>query len=208
MDRFSPSPPTSWNDSAANALLMFLPGGHGQYVCEPFPLSHYFPMLRHDSDLVGRLGRLRASVDRLIEVQFGDDGNTRASGVSSDEIVQCWRQIGFYGREFGVMACPGSPLDFGSVAEEVHRTLVRKQTDYGHENIRRFGRIGLIVRIQDKVARLENLVAKGATDGPRNESIFDNVVDVMGYSAIGLMWEANTFLLPLKGDAQLEVLPL
>lgn len=81
----------------------------------------------------------------------------------------------------------------------VHETLVRKQTDYGHDNIARFGSRGLLVRMHDKVARLENIVARG-TD-PKNESLFDNFMDVVGYSAIGCMWEADEFLLPLA-DAE------
>jgi hypothetical protein len=81
----------------------------------------------------------------------------------------------------------------------VHRVLVKKQMDYGHNNIKRFGRIGLIVRMQDKVARLENLMSKYDDDAtPQNESILDNVIDVMGYSAIGIMWEREQFLLPLE----------
>jgi hypothetical protein len=80
----------------------------------------------------------------------------------------------------------------------VHATLVRKQRDYGHENIRRFGRQGLMVRMHDKVARLENLLS--SSDGgvkPNNESIEDNIMDVIGYAAIGMMWESRLFLLPL-----------
>lgn len=80
----------------------------------------------------------------------------------------------------------------------VHATLVRKQRDYGHENIRRFGRQGLMVRMHDKVARLENLLS--SVDGgvkPNNESIEDNIMDVIGYAAIGMMWESRLFLLPL-----------
>jgi hypothetical protein len=78
----------------------------------------------------------------------------------------------------------------------VHRTLVRKQRDYGHTNISRFGRQGLLVRSHDKVARLENLTASGAD--PENEPIGDTVVDIIGYSAIGVMWERHQFLLPLR----------
>jgi hypothetical protein len=79
---------------------------------------------------------------------------------------------------------------------EVHETLCRKQHDYGHENIQRFGRAGLMVRVHDKVARLENLIGNNAK--PNNESIQDNVMDVIGYSAIGIMWESGTFLLELE----------
>lgn len=80
--------------------------------------------------------------------------------------------------------------------DEIHRTLVRKQRDYGPENIRRFGRQGLMVRLHDKVARLENLDGDGRQ--PENESIRDTFMDIVGYCAIGMMWERNEFLLPLK----------
>lgn len=77
----------------------------------------------------------------------------------------------------------------------VHTTLVRKQRDYGTENIARFGRQGIMVRVHDKVARLENLTQSGKE--PSNESIQDTVLDIIGYSAIGIMWENHQFLLPL-----------
>lgn len=80
--------------------------------------------------------------------------------------------------------------------DEVHRTLVRKQRDYGPENIRRFGRKGLMIRLHDKVARLENL--DGGGRGPENESVIDTFLDIVGYCAIGIMWERNEFLLPLE----------
>ena len=79
---------------------------------------------------------------------------------------------------------------------EVHATLVRKQRDYGPENIRRFGRKGLMIRLHDKVARLENL--DGGGRGPENESVIDTFMDIVGYCAIGIMWERDEFLLPLE----------
>lgn len=74
--------------------------------------------------------------------------------------------------------------------------LIRKQKDYGPENIRRFGRQGLMVRLHDKIARLENLDASGRT--PENESVQDTLLDITNYCAIGIMWERGEFLLPLK----------
>jgi len=82
---------------------------------------------------------------------------------------------------------------------EVTDVLVKKQRDYGPENIRRFGRQGILIRMHDKIARLENLLATGAT--PNNESIADTFLDIIGYSAIGIMWESGTFLLPLRKTA-------
>lgn len=192
----------SWNESALNALLQFLPNEHAQYQCSGFVLSHWMPMLTiPEGEGLGRLARLRASVDGLIALQFSPDGKIYdiPESYNRDLIISAWRMVGFYGREFGAYSCYSSELDLGRVSGAVHKILVKKQMDYGHENIKRFGRIGLIVRIQDKVARLENLISKGIDeDGPQNESLLDNVIDVMGYSAIGIMWEKEEFLLPLE----------
>ena len=79
--------------------------------------------------------------------------------------------------------------------ENLVETLVRKQNDYGPENIARFGRDGILVRLHDKIARLENLASSGK--GPMNESVFDNYLDVIGYCSVGAMWESGEFLLPL-----------
>jgi len=78
---------------------------------------------------------------------------------------------------------------------ELLKTLISKQSDYGPENIRRFGRQGLMVRMHDKIARLENLFEQQRA--PKNETIRDTYMDIAGYSAIGIMWETRSFLLPL-----------
>lgn len=86
--------------------------------------------------------------------------------------------------------------------DKLLNVIIRKQRDYGHENIARFGRIGLLVRLHDKVARLENLLGSGNT--PNNESIEDNIGDVIGYCTIGAMWEEGTFLRALQGNTVVE----
>jgi hypothetical protein len=66
--------------------------------------------------------------------------------------------------------------------------LVQKQHDYGPKNISLSpgGPInGLRVRMHDKLSRINNLVESGAT--PKNESLRDSFLDMMNYSAIGLM---------------------
>lgn len=78
---------------------------------------------------------------------------------------------------------------------EILGTLVRKQSDYGHHNISRFGRHGLLVRVHDKIARLSNLMTR--SNNPKNEPIVDTYTDIVGYSAIGIMWERGWFGLEL-----------
>jgi hypothetical protein len=93
-----------------------------------------------------------------------------------------------------------SVLDSWMLREEITQTLIRKQTDYGPENIRRFGLDGLLVRCHDKIARLKNLHL--FRDGESaNESVTDTYLDIIGYSAIGMMWERGWFLLPLVKES-------
>lgn len=77
-------------------------------------------------------------------------------------------------------------------------TLCDKQRDYGPNNIARFGQSGLLLRLHDKVARLENLVSNGKD--AKNESLHDTYLDIVGYSVIGLMLLDNTFFSPLMAN--------
>ncbi len=72
--------------------------------------------------------------------------------------------------------------------------MFKKQHDYGHGNITKFGEFGVLVRTNDKVARLLNLYARG--DDPQNESFVDSWVDLFNYSVISLLLHLNIFILP------------
>jgi hypothetical protein len=136
------------------------------------------------------LEQLRTDLDGFIDEQFHTAAGFEKAKVS-------WAIIGANALEIAI----NREEHFNIV--EVHQTLIRKQRDYGPENIRRFGRQGLMVRMHDKVARLENLLQQVDGGGkPQNESIQDNLLDVVGYAAIGIMWESMTFLLPLTSPAQ------
>lgn len=131
-----------------------------------------------------RLHGLRRDFDDFVDLRFyePDDGDDSVA-------INRWATLGAHAIE--ISDARRKPLTVGQVTS----TLVRKQSDYGHENIRRFGRQGLLVRCHDKVARLENLLRSDAK--PSNESIEDTLLDIVGYSAIGMMWERSVFLLPL-----------
>jgi hypothetical protein len=73
----------------------------------------------------------------------------------------------------------------------IGKMLARKQHDYGHGNINAFGMIGVAVRMSDKVARLQNLIARGAE--AENESLTDTWLDIVGYAVIAQMLLAETF---------------
>lgn len=83
--------------------------------------------------------------------------------------------------------------------ESIAQTLAEKQHDYGHHNIARFGRQGLLVRIHDKIARLRNLSVNSSSEA-KNEPIADTYMDIIGYCVIGMMWERDWFMLKLSSD--------
>lgn len=83
---------------------------------------------------------------------------------------------------------PGFREMSSSVYKEALDVLVKKQNDYGPKNIALApgGPVnGLRVRMHDKLSRINHLVESGAD--PENESLRDSFLDMMNYSAIGLM---------------------
>lgn len=117
-------------------------------------------------------------VEELYHVATGYDAATQKWAVIGADALEWGQQKGFKINE-----------------DTLVKILIKKQRDYGPENIRRFGRQGLMVRMHDKIARLQNLTSHGRD--PENESIADTVLDIAGYAAIGIMWERQKFLLPL-----------
>ena len=84
-------------------------------------------------------------------------------------------------------------------AWDLHATidlLVKKQHDYGHNNILGFGLLGLCIRISDKIARLVSLEKRGSK--PHNESVIDTWTDIVGYASIAKMLDNGTFKLELE----------
>lgn len=139
-------------------------------------------------DLIRRKPRVSLEELRVDFDEFIDQMFHTPAGFS--EAKTRWSIIGANALEWGVAN------GFKINNETLVKILVRKQRDYGHENISRFGRQGLMVRMHDKISRLENLVNNGKT--PENESVADTVIDIAGYAAIGIMWESRQFLLPLE----------
>lgn len=132
---------------------------------------------------------MREIIEQMVD-NYNDDPSYSTSG--SHFVIEDWTRLGAAALSTGrdLQIFPVS--DF---SEEVAAILARKQNDYGSYNISRFGLYGLLVRMHDKIARIENLTSKGIN--PENESLRDNYTDVIGYAAIGIMLEQGTFLLPL-----------
>jgi len=85
---------------------------------------------------------------------------------------------------------------------DMAKTLVSKQHDYGHDNINKFGVVGVAIRLCDKIARAKNLLARGTE--ANNESLHDTWCDIVGYAAISIMLRNDSFQLELAKDMQDE----
>jgi len=66
---------------------------------------------------------------------------------------------------------------------ETTRVFAKKQADYGPQNIAEFGLAGVIVRLNDKMARIKHLIGRQAM----NEPLADSFLDVANYGLIALM---------------------
>jgi len=128
---------------------------------------------------------IRTSFEFLSTSYFDDD-----TAKNKESVIELWITLGAYAITWGKI----QSIDISKT--KLLETLVRKQRDYGHHNIAKYGRKGIIIRVHDKIARLENLT--GQQLEAANEPIEDTILDIAGYSAIGIMWETGTFLLPLE----------
>jgi|694.fasta_scaffold59244_6 hypothetical protein len=152
---------------------------------------------------LNRLDDMRAQLDYMISKNVGI---LPVAWMSSDEMSDFWKILGAITRA----AAAESKIEFFGINPEraaadenlekmikdIAGLIIRKQRDYGSDNILRFGRLGLLVRVHDKIARLENLTARGTE--PSNESISDNYMDVIGYCTVAMMFERGWFTLPLQ----------
>jgi len=66
------------------------------------------------------------------------------------------------------------------IIESVKTLLLAKNASYGDDNLRRFGRYGILVRVSDKIERIRNLLESGKT--AVFESELDTWMDIAGYA--------------------------
>jgi hypothetical protein len=72
-----------------------------------------------------------------------------------------------------------------AVADEVRDTLICKNRDYGDSFAKQYAKYGVmsgLIRMDDKMRRLENLV--GGAEANVDESIEDTLMDLAGYAML------------------------
>jgi len=165
--------------------------------------------VRHPSynDANALLNHLRAEYDNFTANWYGYVPKDH-EGDAAIEACTLWYQavaiivldlVSFYGH---------SPIP---TAQSVYPLLRSKMDDYGYDNIQRFGRDGVLIRLHDKIARLEHLATLRAATSlgkedyvwqldayhPNHESVDDTLRDLVGYCLIGCLVEADNWMLPL-----------
>lgn len=96
---------------------------------------------------------------------------------------------------------PETSVEFKRLQKEQYELFCKKQMDYGPSNIamgtsldtdeeKRLSKIGLIVRINDKIQRLINLVVKNNREA-QNEPTIDAFKDLACYGVIAQIVESG-----------------
>jgi hypothetical protein len=71
------------------------------------------------------------------------------------------------------------------VADDIVATLIRKRSGYGSENLTKRGSLGIIIRMEDKMTRIEHMESQGTIEADDSEGILDAWLDLIGYSILG-----------------------
>lgn len=88
---------------------------------------------------------------------------------------------------------PSNEESFGELLSQMHDTYIRKNRDYRDsftKSMDKFGLIASVVRLGDKMNRLENL-ADGKSPNVKDESIADTLLDLANYAVMTVMWLRN-----------------
>lgn len=85
---------------------------------------------------------------------------------------------------------------------ECRDVMIRKERDYGPNNIAAWGELGVAVRLTDKVERLRHLLQSGRQ--PSNESLRDTAIDITNYGLILLMLLDGEWGAPLAEEVQAD----
>lgn len=145
--------------------------------------SYIYSVVRDNPSV--NVGRLRTAHNEFIDNHF--------KHPSGHVMIAQWSSMGASALELSNKM--GSSISQKTLV----KTLCKKQHDYGVHNILRFGQQGLLIRVWDKISRLENLERRTTNPQVADESQIDTMLDIAGYATIGIMLERGWFRLPLLG---------
>ena len=84
------------------------------------------------------------------------------------------------------------------ILEKMHQVYIDKNSDYGDSfsNVRKKYPNAILIRLNDKLNRLEKLYEKGYEAKVKNESVNDTLLDIANYCIMEIMENNSEFKLP------------
>lgn len=97
---------------------------------------------------------------------------------------------------------------FKDIVNHMTNIFAAKRADYGpttEETFRKFGPVSLLVRMHDKLGRLDNLFTKYGGEGKvKDESVKDTLMDLANYCIIAII-ELEKFNIEKCADVKREL---
>ena len=102
----------------------------------------------------------------------------------------------FYGVRNGALSLLSTKYNRNvkDVLDASYKIGIAKNRDYGTVNILKYGVVGLIVRLNDKISRAVNLLKEGNTALVADEKVEDTIMDMVNYATYGIMLCNNVWL--------------
>ena len=126
--------------------------------------------------------------DLIKRLQYALECGVIGSAVAPiDDVIYALRQLG----QRPVLE--DKVQQFMDITTDMTKTYEAKNHDYGNSfdnSLNKFGLIASIVRMNDKMNRLETLASKKAE--VKGESIEDTLLDLANYSIMTVMWLRNS----------------
>ena len=131
----------------------------------------------------------RQFLDKFITLkEWEENGGNDKSNMTTEELTAL-PKVELHCHLDGL---PESANQFKNIAKGMIETYVRKNHDYGNsfdKSLDKFGLVASVVRIGDKMNRIESLVQKKAM--VQDESIRDTLLDMANYAIMTVMWMDN-----------------
>lgn len=81
--------------------------------------------------------------------------------------------------------------EYKKIHEECYNLSKNKNKDYGSNSLIKYGELGMLIRISDKIDRLDNLVFHKKNISVSNEKIEDTLKDVINYATYIIMLQRD-----------------
>jgi hypothetical protein len=78
---------------------------------------------------------------------------------------------------------------YQSIQNELLETFIKKNNDYGNNNLDTYGKIGIIIRMQDKINRYLNISKNNIEIKVDDENLNDTIKDLINYCYLFLIQE-------------------